>query len=243
MFCLHRVPSPNHWPSASRRPCVVAPQVVIQGSVCASHEPAGPPLLTEAAPPAPLSSDWLAGAQIPAVLPPPCGLPPVCFQCVFSFHAPFGSATRTAQPRHPSPQAVFLASLGLVAFAKRFAVCQLDSKGASKLRCIDDFLQNRVNDACRICGRIRMDTLQDLYEVMCILPGAHLGCRAKIAKADFNGVYRQCPVHLDHYKFAGFCVADPGFRDSFDGTQYAMLFGAVAAVYVWDRLGAAVIPS
>ena len=117
---------------------------------------------------------------------------------------------------------------------------QLDGKGRDKMRCIDDFLQNRVNEACNIHGRIRMDTLQDLLDIMRLVHAAHPGGRGKLSKSDFKSAYRQCPVCAAHYPFAGLCIADPSEGCTYVGTQCAMPFGAVAAVYAWDRVGAAV---
>lgn len=190
--------------------------------------------------PIPMLSGWDGQVAPPSVPEAPQSLPPTCFHCCSASHVPPIQAGQLLSSRNLSPAAAFLQSHNLVCVAKRFAVRQLDSKGRLKLRCIDDFLQNRASDACSIRGRIRMDTLQDLYEVITLLDLAHTNARIEICKTDFKSAYRQCPVAPGHYPFAGFCIADPKSSQSYVATQYAMLFGAVAAVYAWDRVGAAV---
>ena len=61
--------------------------------------------------------------------------------------------------------------------------------------------------------------------------------KLKVIRTDFSKAFRACPVSPSHHPWASIRVRYPdGFRFF---TQLAMPFGAVAAVYAWDRLGAA----
>ena len=65
-----------------------------------------------------------------------------------------------------SAAVVFLLHFSFITVARRFAVRQLDGKGRVNCWCTDDFLHNRVNEACTISGRIRMGALQDLLDII-----------------------------------------------------------------------------
>ena len=55
------------------------------------------------------------------------------------------------------------------AVTKRFAVRQTDSKGKSKVRCIDDFTRSGVNKTCTVRRRIKMGSIKQLGATMRIL--------------------------------------------------------------------------
>jgi hypothetical protein len=82
-----------------------------------------------------------------------------------------------------------------------------------------------------------MGRLSDLAHVVSILAAAgHIDL--KLLKSDFAAAYRGCPILSEHLDLASIIIRAP------DGSlhvsaQLAMPFGAVAAVYAWDRLGAA----
>ena len=119
---------------------------------------------------------------------------------------------------------------------RRFGVSQLDSKGVSKVRCIDDFKESRVNDACSVSRRIRMGRISDLEFVARLL--STTGEPLVLLKSDFKAAYRSLPIQEAHLDLARVL-----FRDCegavLESTQLAMPFGGVASVFAWDRLGAA----
>ena len=119
---------------------------------------------------------------------------------------------------------------------RRFAVVQTDSKGKSKVRCIDDFLESLVNDATTVRRRIRTGRLSDLEYAVKHLHRS--GRDVVLLKSDFKSAYRGCPILSDHLRWSNILVNSPdGPRVS---TSWAMPFGAVGAVYAWDRVGSAV---
>ena len=139
--------------------------------------------------------------------------------------------------RMSPPQPVELASPSAQVFTRRFAVRQATSSGSLKVRCIDDFAESGVNDACRIGRRIRMGRIADLVQSARCLRAAHPSQRLLVLKSDVKAAYRSCPIRASDIELAGILVRDPQGR-IFVSHQYAMPFGAVAAVYAWDRLGA-----
>ena len=119
---------------------------------------------------------------------------------------------------------------------RRFGVSQVDSKGVSKVRCIDDFKESMVNDACAVARKIRMGRISDLEFVARTLAAVgEATCPAQIGLQGSLSFASDRDFHLD--------LARVIFRD-FNGavwssTQLAMPFGGVASVFSWDRLGAA----
>ena len=122
---------------------------------------------------------------------------------------------------------------------RRFGVRQLTSSGREKLRVIDDFAENGVNDAVTISARIRMDSLVALQALARRSYTSRPHEPLVLLKADFKSAYRHVPVAADQLSFARILVVRP------DGAlhvaqQWAMPFGAIGAVYAWDRLASAV---
>ena len=120
---------------------------------------------------------------------------------------------------------------------RRFPVEQVDSKGRRKVRSIDDFAESRVNDSCSVSRRIRMGRLSDIAKVASLLhaSGHH---DLRLLKSDFKSAYRGCPILSGHLHLARVLVQSSE-GDIFTSGQLAMPFGSVAAVYAWDRVGAA----
>ena len=65
-------------------------------------------------------------------------------------------------------------------------------------------------------------------------------CLKNSASPTFSSAYRHCPIWPPHYRYAGLVVQDPSSGRTFLAKHFAMPFGAVAAVYAWDRGGNAV---
>lgn len=121
---------------------------------------------------------------------------------------------------------------------KRFGVSQLTSKGKLKIRTIDDFTFSGVNLATVSLEALHHDSVDDLIALASNI--SRLGYAPVMLKADFKGAYRACPVLEEHSVFADVLVSNPrqgGQR--YVCTQRALPFGAVASVYGWERLGAA----
>ncbi len=121
---------------------------------------------------------------------------------------------------------------------RRFAVKQRDAKGLWKIRCIDDFHESLVNDACGVHRRIRMGRHHDLDWVARRLH-RRLGHRLKLLKSDFRAAYRSCPILSEDLKFSHILIRGAS-GELLVSEQFAMPFGAVGAVYAWDRLGSAI---
>jgi len=128
-------------------------------------------------------------------------------------------------------------SLGV---CRRFGVWQLASSGKMKLRVIDDFAENMVNEATSVGRRIRMGSLADLRGCARRLRAAFPGVGLRLIKADFKSAYRAVPVAPEDLVFARILLVNPDDGELYVATQFAMPFGAVGAVYGWDGLAAAV---
>ena len=129
-------------------------------------------------------------------------------------------------------------------FTRRFAVKQLSGKGGWKLRCIDDYLRSEINDATGVDGTIPMGKLSDLLGSAAILSQSKTAQSAKgdnlvIIKSDFRAAYRSCPILTEHLGLTRIVVWDADQGRYIETSHNAMPFGALAAVYAWDRLGAA----
>ena len=101
--------------------------------------------------------------------------------------------------------------------------------------------QSKINDACSVQSRIRMGSVQDLVTTAEVLHKAFPKLPLHILKSDFKAAYRSCPIRHSHLKYANILVRDPGSGTVKVSQQFAMPFGAVAAVYAWDRLGEAFV--
>ena len=123
---------------------------------------------------------------------------------------------------------------------KRFGVRQLSSKGKSKLRCIDDLLESGINSTCDIRRRIRMDTITLLIVIMRVIIAIFGNIDLHFIKSDFQAAYRSCPIDPRHAAFTEIALLHPESLEIWITDQLAMPFGALAAVYAWDRLGAAI---
>ena len=123
---------------------------------------------------------------------------------------------------------------------RRFGVEQMSSDGRTKLRCIDDFAESLVNGMCRIGRRIRMGRVSDALASARILAAAWPSEDVLLCKSDFKAAYRGCPIRSEHLDFARIVLEDPESGKTREATQWAMPFGAVAAVYAWDRVGEAI---
>ena len=118
---------------------------------------------------------------------------------------------------------------------RRFTVKQLTSKGKLKARIIDDMAESMVNGLCTVKRRIRMGRLSDALKAGRTIAG-RTGRKVTLVKTDFVGAYRVCPVLTAHLPFADILFWDNERGGVSEATQHAMPFGAVAAVYAWDRL-------
>ena len=59
-------------------------------------------------------------------------------------------------------------------------------------------------------------------------------------RSDFQAAYRSCPIRPEDVPYANILVRDPSSGVVSVTAQWAMPFGAVSAVYAWDRLGEAI---
>ena len=66
-----------------------------------------------------------------------------------------------------------------------------------------------------------------------------MGYTIKLLKADFHKAYRSVPIHPEETELADLLVLDMDDLEWVIVRKYALPFGAVAAVYGWERVGAA----
>jgi hypothetical protein len=122
---------------------------------------------------------------------------------------------------------------------RRFPVQQRSSSGKLKVRIIDDFKESLVNSSCEIAGRIHMGSVRHLSRICLSIWRSSPSRPLVLAKADFSKAYRCCPISAEHLPFADVILR--GSSGVLRSTQWAMPFGAIAAVYAWDRVGEAVV--
>ena len=123
---------------------------------------------------------------------------------------------------------------------RRFGVKQISSKGKHKIRCIDDFLRSQINALCEVDGSLRMGKIADLIEVARELAAAFPDEDLVIFKTDFRSAYRCCPIDPQDQEFSEFVFQNPETGEIEFAIHKAMPFGAIAAVYGWDRLAHAI---
>ena len=128
---------------------------------------------------------------------------------------------------------------GRYPFTRRFAVRQPSSKGGVKLRCIDDFLDSQVNGVMRVEGRISMGKLSNLIASAKVLVSSEkgIGHDLDIIKSDFKAAYRSCPIATEDLDLTRIVVWDVKSQRYRETRHFCMPFGALSAVYSWDRLG------
>ena len=124
--------------------------------------------------------------------------------------------------------------------SRRFAVRQLSSKGSSKIREIDDLHESQVNEAATITRRIRMGRLASLVATARHLRGSTPDLPLHVVKSDFRSAYRCVPISAGHLPFSQVLIPDPASGQLYVALQLAMPFGAIGAVYAWDRLASLV---
>ena len=84
-----------------------------------------------------------------------------------------------------------------------------------------------------------MGSITNLIEVAHQMWRSNCLCRIHIGKSDFSRAYRSCPIASDHLMFSRCIVNING--SLYTSQQFAMPFGAVSAVYAWDRVGEAIV--
>ena len=119
---------------------------------------------------------------------------------------------------------------------RRFPVVHLTSAGEEKVRPIDDFLTSEVNDLTAVRKKIEMGRVHDT--VYCAKDLVRSGqTDLKYIKSDFKSAYRVCPIAKSDLQWSDVVFFCPDKIRWFLSKQLAMPFGAVGAVYAWDRVG------
>ena len=109
----------------------------------------------------------------------------------------------------------------------------------SKIRCIDDSAQSLINDTVNVGRRIRMGSIPGFVESARRLHAAFPGHALNVMRSDFQAASRSCLIRPDHVPLANIPIRDPDTGEVSASSQWAMPFGAVSALYAWDRLGEA----
>jgi len=81
-----------------------------------------------------------------------------------------------------------------------------------------------------------MGRITDLVDVVQMLNKEHPNEELVIFKTDFKSAYRSVPLRPQHYLYADVVYYDTTLQRLVVSKQLAMPFGAVAAVYGWDRV-------
>ena len=123
---------------------------------------------------------------------------------------------------------------------RRFAIEQQSSSGALKIRIIDDFAESLVNDLCSVEGHLCMGRIIEFVSSARLLTENQPSEKLNVLKADFKSAYRHCPILSEHLVFAVVILIDCLTGGPVVSSHYAMPFGALGAVYAWDRLGDAI---
>ena len=121
----------------------------------------------------------------------------------------------------------------------RFGVEQASSKGCVKIRCIDDFKASGVNSTVGVPESIHHDHIDSLLETAKAIHRS--GHQPVLLKADFKGAYRSIPISPEQVDLAQILVRDTDENMWVTLRQLAHPFGAVAAVYAWERVGGAIV--
>lgn len=116
---------------------------------------------------------------------------------------------------------------------------QSTSKGGIKIRCIDDLKALGVNATVGVPESIHHDHIDSLLDLAKSVHRA--GHRPVLLKADFKGAYRCVPISPDHADMAQLIVRDTDNHQRVTVEQLAHPFGAVGAVYAWERVGVAIV--
>ena len=123
---------------------------------------------------------------------------------------------------------------------RRFGVQQRTSDGRNKVRCIDDCKDSKINGLATIVGRIRMGRLADIERIAKVMHNKYPQEQVLLWKGDFKSAYRGLPVRPEDRELMRVMVYDPETNESKVLDQYALPFGAIQAVYAWDRVAAAI---
>ena len=86
----------------------------------------------------------------------------------------------------------------------RFGIQQLSSKGATKIRTIDDFTASGENSTTSAPETIRHEHLDDLAKLTATIHQA--GHSIGFIKADFKSAFRTVPILPEHIQFAMFSL-------------------------------------
>ena len=85
-----------------------------------------------------------------------------------------------------------------------------------------------------------MGKISDLMGSCEILSDSNPEAELVLIKSDFKAAYRSCPIRGEHLPLTRILVWDPQGKRYRETSHRAMPFGSIAAVYAWDRLGAAI---
>ena len=136
-------------------------------------------------------------------------------------------------------EAVPLRELDLenILLGRRFSREQgVRADGSLKLRAIDDKTADGTNDCAQQEGKLRMDGLDKLVEAVRLFTRT-TGKTPHLWKADVDSAFRRVPVQPGDYWAAWVAFLDE--RGEIVAARHnALMFGSVASVHGWDRLGA-----
>ena len=135
----------------------------------------------------------------------------------------------------------------------------IDKDGRPKYRAVDDFTRSLMNAATAASEKLRCDTL-DIFHATLRESVARMGvCVAycgvqrlrwafcsfskvgqSLWKADIDAAFRRIPIRPDHRPFGYICFLHKG--RVVVAEHITMMFGSVASVHNWDRVGKCFLP-
>ena len=148
-----------------------------------------------------------------------------------------GARADAALSRMTAPVLLADADLSKVRLSPRFSIIQgVKEDGAPKIRVVDDESRGGVNAACQPVERLQLDGADVLVDAIRYFRDRH-GHAPALFKADVDSAYRRIPIAPEHRWAAYSTYVHDG--NTWVTGHLAMMFGALAAVFGWDRVGAA----
>ena len=126
-----------------------------------------------------------------------------------------------------------------VMLASRFSVVQgTRANGMPKVRAVDDETAAGLNPVCIPTEKLKVHGIDRLRALIHFFVTT-IGCLPELFKGDIDAAYRRIPIRPEHRWTAWVVFRHQG--TTFASNHKSMMFGAVAAVHAWDRVGSLLV--
>ena len=115
-----------------------------------------------------------------------------------------------------------------------FGVWERHANEAWKVRVINNFRANHVNDYAWIPSKIKYNSFAEILEAARILKSGHKG-GLLLGKADFKSAFKTLPTHEEHRWMNWGLVYNPELQRHQVTPLYSQTFGSLGAVMAWYR--------